>query len=779
MKSLVAISIFAGIGVLLGGGWALSSCGPVTPDIPDVVKKNEEVYVPAKRPIRVLVMPFTNATPEKYQWYYSLAFRGTMSSALSEEKNMEVVDLDNAALRAAYELVKDGNVPSPEDLTMFVSAIIPSPTHVVVGAYSGTRSYQPEYQWKVDVRLLEFDGTTFKDMSSASASTLMVITRTEYCEKVIAAKFANADFCKAHLSKKKSKTAYEKPSVYDNFAAFSTVAKAMGGAFASASHTLDETTIAAMSRPATHDDMAMNRFVTSLAGERGYFSLDAAARKSCVQSGKLKSEKTKTILVKFGKKKVKKTVPVEEKVSCFITELNDALYKDPNYTEANLFLAGLYAEHDRLVDAKAKYLAVLAIEPENSRAISALAKMSFDAKEFQDAVKYYSRFTELFPASPMAFYWLGRSYEALGASEDAQLAYAEAAKLEPSDAETVYSIVRDFAKNGDYESAVRHLEMLTRLVPAERSAWYMLGSLQRKLNRIDDAAQTYRAGLSYTPNDALMQKFLDWVTANGASGADGFLGAIDAGQQSMKDLDLKRESYSKVVDELLWRVEKNNPERLKKCNDSTSALLVKAERMISEYTALQQKLGESVKIIVDAKSVRDDLYLSPDELARMNYVLEEFSVAEGKRLSMATQMQSGVIPALTTVGCVASPEVVASMPTSSVAEEPLPPATLRVVNIPPAEPPKTVSPRSPQFNLATKKLVSCVVQNTSPSEYVFIVDDVEIGAVPPEKQIEFLVPAGSHKYCLLSTKSTQKCGDDTTVQEAFFFNGLTLEVRKF
>lgn len=777
--SLIVITIFVSISALLGGGWALSSCGPNIPDTPDVTEKKEVVVtVPSKRPIRVLVMPFTNATGDKNQWYYALSFRGTMSSALGGEKNLEVVDLDNAALKAANDLVKDGNVPNPEALTTFVSAIFPSPTHVVVGAYSGLRSYQPEYQWKVDVRILEFDGTAFRNVSSASASTIMVITRTEYCEKVVAAKFANADFCKAHLSRKRS--ANETPQVFDNFAAFSTVAKATTEAFAAADHTLDPATITAMSRPASYDDTAMNRFVTALAGEKGYFSLDAAARKSCVQNGKLKSEMTKTVQKKVGKKKVSKTIVVSKAVPCFMTELNDALYKDPNYTEANLFLAGLFAEHDRIVDAKAKYLSVLATEPKNARAISAMAKLSFDAKDFQEAVKYYSLFTELYPGSSSAFYWLGRSYEALGASEDAQIAYSQSAKLEPSDAETVFSIVRDFAKNGDYEAAVKQLEMLTRLAPEERSAWYMLGSLQRKLNRIDDAVQTYRAGLAQTPNDPLLKKFLEWASANGPSGSDDLLGAIDNGQLYMKELELKRESFSKVVDDLLWRVDKTNAARLKNCTDSTRAQLAKAERMISEYTALKEKLAVSVTVLENAKSAHEDLYLSPDEYAKMHVVIDELGAVDKRRLAMATQMQSGVIPALTSVGCVALPEVIASMPSSIASvEDPIPAATQRVVQMPEVKPPKQTSPRSPQFNLDTKKLVSLIVDNTETSEYVLTVDGEEIGVIPPKKQIEFLVPAGTHKYCLLSEKSSQKCGDATTLQEAFFFNGLTINVRKF
>lgn len=95
-------------------------------------------------------------------------------------------------------------------------------------------------------------------------------------------------------------------------------------------------------------------------------------------------------------------------------------------------LGEIYRIQKRYANAINCFENALKMEPSKAKYNNAMSEVSFEIKEYEDAVEYALTSIELVKYFPAAHYNLGKSLEKLGNLENAKIAYETAAKLRPT-----------------------------------------------------------------------------------------------------------------------------------------------------------------------------------------------------------------------------------------------------------------------------------------------------------------------------------------------------------
>jgi tetratricopeptide (TPR) repeat protein len=101
---------------------------------------------------------------------------------------------------------------------------------------------------------------------------------------------------------------------------------------------------------------------------------------------------------------------------------------------------------------------------------------AYRKKRYRDAVRMLNHAARVRPESPMAHYYLGLSYAALGAFAEAEKAYLEALRRDPENY-TAWSELGDlYRKLARWEDAIKAYQQALRIKPDLQTAHYGLES---------------------------------------------------------------------------------------------------------------------------------------------------------------------------------------------------------------------------------------------------------------------------------------------------------------
>ncbi|HEY7056985.1 MAG TPA: tetratricopeptide repeat protein [Vicinamibacterales bacterium] len=119
-----------------------------------------------------------------------------------------------------------------------------------------------------------------------------------------------------------------------------------------------------------------------------------------------------------------------------------------------------------------------------------------------EAIIYYRRATDLFPAFADAHSNLGAALAAGGDHEAALEQYQTAARLDPDLVEPHVNSGIEFAQQGRYDEALRSLDHARALDPSDVSAHYNLGLVLAAVGQSDKARQSFETALRLDPENA-------------------------------------------------------------------------------------------------------------------------------------------------------------------------------------------------------------------------------------------------------------------------------------
>ena len=157
--------------------------------------------------------------------------------------------------------------------------------------------------------------------------------------------------------------------------------------------------------------------------------------------------------------------------------------------------------------AKSLYRAVLASEPDNSRAVFRLARLL--APGSAEAVALLRRYVKLEPDDPWGTMALGDALAKAGKVDEAIEQYGLARRRAPTESDVYEGLGRILRDAGRTDELVRNYEEWVSRQPKNAQAWSELGRARQRAKRHAEAAEAYAKSLAIEQNDRTLEKLGD------------------------------------------------------------------------------------------------------------------------------------------------------------------------------------------------------------------------------------------------------------------------------
>jgi|SRR5579862_10526 len=152
------------------------------------------------------------------------------------------------------------------------------------------------------------------------------------------------------------------------------------------------------------------------------------------------------------------------------------------------------------------------LAPNDAHARYYLGRAKYNQKHFADAVRIFKGCLDLDPGNAKAADYLGRSYEALGRTEDALAAYRSAvAGAAPGNPEPHLDLGTLLVENERPGDAVPYLLQAAGIAPGDWRAHRALGKAYLQLNRLPEAQAELHKAVAIAPENAPLHFLLAQV----------------------------------------------------------------------------------------------------------------------------------------------------------------------------------------------------------------------------------------------------------------------------
>ena len=145
------------------------------------------------------------------------------------------------------------------------------------------------------------------------------------------------------------------------------------------------------------------------------------------------------------------------------------------------------------------YRAVLAYEPNNSRAVYQLARLSPPGSA--EAVALLRRYVKLEPGDPWGYMALGDALATAGAVSEALEQYGHARRRAPDEPDVYTGLGRILRDTGRTDELIETYEEWVLRQPKNASAWLELGRARQRAQRYPEAARAYAQSLALKPDE--------------------------------------------------------------------------------------------------------------------------------------------------------------------------------------------------------------------------------------------------------------------------------------
>ena len=212
-----------------------------------------------------------------------------------------------------------------------------------------------------------------------------------------------------------------------------------------------------------------------------------------------------------------------------IENLRKIVTLSPGNANARVKLAEALSFAGRFDEAIEQFQAALKLEPDYVPALSGLAQVAMQQKNFKVAESYWLKITGLLDNTPTsskdpqldaAYYGLGVTYIELKQYEDAVGALKESLRIKSSAADTHYQLSIAYGALGYPDQQRKELEITLAFDPKNAQPNYDLGLVALKEGDPASAAELFRIAADYAPEDiTLPQQELLKLEAKGSAPA--------------------------------------------------------------------------------------------------------------------------------------------------------------------------------------------------------------------------------------------------------------------
>ena len=147
-----------------------------------------------------------------------------------------------------------------------------------------------------------------------------------------------------------------------------------------------------------------------------------------------------------------------------------------------------------------RYGAVLAVDPDNSRAVFRLAQLSRGDPAM--ALQLFQRYVRLEPADPWGYMAVGDVLARTGRYDDALRWYDHALRLAPAERDAIVGRARVLARARRTDAAIAAYELWLAAHPTDAEAWRDLGRERTRAGLPAAAAQAFERAQALSPDEA-------------------------------------------------------------------------------------------------------------------------------------------------------------------------------------------------------------------------------------------------------------------------------------
>jgi protein O-GlcNAc transferase len=145
---------------------------------------------------------------------------------------------------------------------------------------------------------------------------------------------------------------------------------------------------------------------------------------------------------------------------------------------------------------------ILAIQPNDINALNFLGVISFQCQNYDSAIEYIQKVTEIAPNDPLNFFAyniMGESFLKKGQLDDAINNYQKALELNPSSAEVYHSLGNAFRDKQNYTKALACYQKVTEIDPNNSLVYNNLAVVLKDIGRVNEAEKCLRHAIEKDP----------------------------------------------------------------------------------------------------------------------------------------------------------------------------------------------------------------------------------------------------------------------------------------
>ena len=484
-----------------------------------------------------------------------------------------------------------------------------------------------------------------------------------------------------------------------------------------------------------------------------------------------------------------------------------AVLVDPTFTEAQRFYAHLLHEVGRNRASRAHFEVALERRPSDVRTLIELGDVELGERNPDIARGYLERAVTADPAHPMAHYWLGRAYLALGDTPRATAEFERARTIDSTLLAARRELVRLYADARRYVDAAAEISSVRAQDDDDIDAVFLLGACQRAagrmglaigaydwgimrfrseprfhkfradllgaLGRSAEARLGYEAARRIAPRDRRLAEILDTHDPDatvGLLGGGALVRVIAESVDRMERMETSRGTYVLAINDAILDLQINGAEACRDGHGASSALLAREEG--DRYWALGQDMTTAADGIRIALRAGEGAALTPDEARNADAVIAAMDASERDVREMRSLFQTTFISLYRRHECETfDGPITAATPDSVRARY-----ADRRVELPEVRPPTWTVPISPVVPSMPARSITFRVNNTDGDmAYVLTVDGVELGEVAAGRSATFSSRLGPHQICLVPRGT--RCGDPGTRRTVFLYERWTIRVR--
>lgn len=198
-----------------------------------------------------------------------------------------------------------------------------------------------------------------------------------------------------------------------------------------------------------------------------------------------------------------------------IAQFEKAVKLQPEVTDTRLNLGNALESAGRTQEAQQQFRATLAGRLTTPESLVSVAKMSLSQGWLEEAITNFTRALQFNPTDAGVHYYLGRALDSARRTAEAQQHFTEALRLNPDHAGAHLGLGLELRNQGREAEACEQFATAVRLNPKLLEARLYLGIARLKQQRNPEARREFEAVLQSDPNNALAQKYLREIPAEG------------------------------------------------------------------------------------------------------------------------------------------------------------------------------------------------------------------------------------------------------------------------